>query len=103
MASSWAMPLSDLGRNSDQFDDHCNHDEHGNDGDDDDDDDKNLTRRQSADEEHSESKHARQDKPTHGHRYPHCLRYQHCHCHHHHEKVIQDNNTRGPLCPTSRV
>ena len=35
MASSWAMPLSDLGRNSDQFDDHYIYDEHGNDDDDD--------------------------------------------------------------------
>ena len=39
MASSWAMPLSDLGRNCDQFDDHYNYVEHGGD---DDDDDKNA-------------------------------------------------------------
>ena len=29
MASSWAILLSDLGCNSDQFEDHRNHDEHG--------------------------------------------------------------------------
>ena len=39
MANCWAMPLSDLGCNSDQFEDDYNDDEHGDDDDDNDNDD----------------------------------------------------------------